>query len=94
MLKVKDFVTAIKRIKENPNNHGFSKEDYEAIISLDKSLKNLFPSRDSHKQRLSVAGTLRPNLEPPNPTTHHKPLLLRLGWEVCINSNHSLPAIS
>lgn len=40
MLKVKDFVTAIKRIKENPNNHGFSKEDYEAIISLDKSLKN------------------------------------------------------
>lgn len=39
MIKMKDFDSAIKRIKENPNNHGYSKEDYEAIISLDKTFQ-------------------------------------------------------
>ncbi|MDP1728398.1 MAG: hypothetical protein Q8M15_16560 [Bacteroidota bacterium] len=41
MLKAKDFGTALKRIKENPDNHGYSKEEYEAIIGLEKSLKEL-----------------------------------------------------
>jgi hypothetical protein len=36
----------------------------------------------SHRQRLGLVGTRWPNLKPPSATSHHKPIPLRLGWEI------------
>lgn len=41
MLKTKDFEKAIDRITEFPNSHGFSKEEYEAIINLQNRIKEI-----------------------------------------------------
>lgn len=39
MIKARNFDEALKRINENPDNHGYSQEEYDAIIDLQKKLK-------------------------------------------------------
>lgn len=53
LVTVKDFKEALKKIKENPQNHGLSSEDYEQVVTLEKQLKETTDKFNSTFQKIN-----------------------------------------